>query len=78
MQLCIMLCSMLETYFDQLQREADRAGVDLSQACSRAGIAATTLQRWKRGEVSPREATAKAIIEKIREMGGHPEPSEAA
>lgn len=59
---------MLSTYLDQLEREAEHAGVDLAEACALAGVAKTTLQRWRKGEVFPREGTAKAIIEKIRQM----------
>lgn len=59
---------MLFSYLDQLQREADRVGVDLSEACKRAGIASTTLQRWRNGEVTPRKATAEQVLAKIREL----------
>ena len=57
--------AMLDTYLDQLDQEAARVGVDLSAACARAGVAATTLQRWRRGEVSPREGTAKLVLAEI-------------
>jgi transposase-like protein len=68
MQYCIMLHTMLSTYLAQLDQEAHEAGVDLSEACERAGIASTTLQRWRRGDVSPREATAKAVIAEIHAL----------
>lgn len=66
---------MISTYFDQLEREAREAGVALERACEAAGVALTTLQRWRKGEVTPREATAKAISEQIQELRA---PSEAA
>ena len=58
----------LNSYLDQLEKVAGDAKVDLSEACEAAGIAATTLQRWRKGEVSPRKATAEAVLSKIREM----------
>lgn len=63
---------MLSTYLDQLEKEALAAGIDLADACARAGIAATTLQRWRKGDVAPREATAKAVIAQIRAMDDTP------
>lgn len=59
----------LVSYLHQLQREADKAGVKLADACKKAGVASTTLQRWRNGDVAPREATAKAVLQKIKEMG---------
>ncbi len=69
MQICIIVVRMqLLSYLDQLQYEARKAGVDLDEACAKAGIASTTLQRWRKGEVTPRHATAQAVLAKIREM----------
>jgi len=60
---------MLKTYLDQLQREADAARVSLDDACRSAGVAATTLARWRNGEVAPRQATAEAVLAEIRKLG---------
>lgn len=69
MQICIIVVHMqLLSYLDQLQYEARKAGVDLSEACEKAGIASTTLQRWRKGEVSPRAATAQVVLAKIKEI----------
>ncbi len=59
---------MLNTYLDQIERAARDAGVNLAEACRREGIAATTLMRWRKGEVSPREATAQALLARIAKM----------
>lgn len=67
----------LFSYLDQLKREAKAAGVDLGDACGRAGIAATTLQRWLKGDVTPRKATAEAVLEKIREIAAEPRVADA-
>lgn len=68
----------LFSYLDQLQNEAERLGVDLGAACERAGIAATTLQRWRNGDVSPRKATAEAVLAKIRELSKPADPPREA
>lgn len=63
-----MVRSMLTTYLEQLESAAAAATVDLSVACKEEGIAATTLQRWRKGEVAPREGTAKALFSRIERM----------
>jgi len=57
--------SDLSTYLAQIDAAAEKAGVDVAQACEAEGIARTTLQRWRKGEVSPREATAQAVLKRI-------------
>lgn len=68
---------MLETYLAQLEAAAANAGVDLAEVCRLEGVAATTLQRWRKSEVHPREATAHALLRRIREMATT-EPQRAA
>jgi transcriptional regulator with XRE-family HTH domain len=66
-------------YLDQLERQAAAHGVDLAEACARAGIASTTLARWRKGRASPRAATALAVESKIHEIDAarrsRPEPN---
>ena len=68
----------LFSYLDQLQQAADAAGVDLAEACRRAGIASTTLQRWRNGDVTPRKATAEDVLTRIREIAAERAAERAA
>lgn len=54
--------------YDQLRAEAEKAEVDLAEACRRAGVARTTLYRWRTGSTSPRQGTINAITDKIEEI----------
>jgi predicted site-specific integrase-resolvase len=63
-----MLRLMLSTYLEQLESAAAAAAVDLAEACKQEGVATTTLQRWRKGEVAPREGTAKALFARIEQM----------
>lgn len=58
----------MESYLDHLERAACAAGVDLAKACRRAGVAATTLSRWRRGDTSPQYGTAAKILGEIRRI----------
>jgi hypothetical protein len=71
--LSVRTMKALSTYLEQLEREARASGVDLVLACERAGIAATTLQRWRKAEASPREATAQMVLAKIKELSAQAE-----
>lgn len=59
---------MLDDYLAQMERAAKEAAIDLAEACRVEGVAATTLVRWRKGEVSPREGTAKAVLDRIAAM----------
>lgn len=72
------MIAMLNTYLTQLQNAASAAGVNLADACKREGIARTTLQRWRNGETTPNEATAKALLGRIETMRSETESGAAA
>lgn len=65
-------------YLQQLETAAAEAGVDLAAACEKEGIAATTLQRWRKGKVSPRQGTADAVMRRIWSMAPDPRTEAAA
>lgn len=52
---------MLFPYLDQLEIFAKRHGVDLMSACKLAGVAHTTLGRWRKGQSDPSLSTAESI-----------------
>lgn len=59
---------MLQSYYSQLLASADRQDIDLAAACRRAGVASTTLLRWRSGKTSPRENEARRVMEAIEEL----------
>lgn len=65
------------SYLDQLQAAAETAGVDLAKACNKAGVATTTLQRWRNGDVTPRKATADLVLDCIEQLATE-QPEQAA
>lgn len=56
---------MLFPYLDQLEIFAQRNGVDLRSACKLAGVAHTTLGRWRKGENDPSLETAERVRKAI-------------
>lgn len=66
------------TYLEQMKRAAKEAGVDLTSACDSEGIADTTLARWNKKEACPREATARAVLNRIKRMARAEETQEAS
>ena len=65
---CSCKLAVMITYLEQIQARATELKVDLRDACKAEGIASTTLMRWGKGEVFPREQTARALIERIEAM----------
>lgn len=70
--------SLTTTYLHQMESAALASGINLSDVCKAEGVAATTLQRWRKGEVTPRLETTEKILQRIRIMGPRMQPSEAA
>jgi hypothetical protein len=60
---------LIDTYIAQLERFARTNNVDLAEACEAAGVAATTLWRWRKGYVTPRLDTTKLLMRTIDKMG---------
>ena len=54
---------MSESYLEQLEKIAEETGWNLKEACYDAGIAETTLYRWKGGKTSPSHKTALKLAE---------------
>ncbi len=54
---------MIESYLDQLERIAIETGWDLKEACYDAGIAETTLYRWRGRKTFPSHKTALKLAE---------------
>ena len=54
---------MIESYLEQLEKIAEETGWNLKEACYDAGIAETTLYRWKGGKTSPSHKTALKLAE---------------
>lgn len=44
-------------------------GVNLVDACKAERIALTTLQRWRKGAVTPRLETTEKVLRRIQAMG---------
>lgn len=63
---------MFTSYLEQLERAAEDAQVELSDACKAEGIADTTLARWRKDEAAPRDATARALFKRIGLMAKSP------
>jgi len=53
------------TYLEQLEARAKQIGVDLIDVGQRAGTAKTTIQRWRRFELFPREETARLLMDEM-------------
>ena len=70
-----MLGPMLIYYLDQLEAAARNAGVDLAEVCRAVGVAPSTLMRWRKGEMTPRQATAEQILNRIERMKRVREPA---
>lgn len=64
-----MLSPLTTTYLQQMEGAALASGVSLAEVCKVEGVAATTLQRWRKGEVTPRLETTEKILQRIRVMG---------
>ena len=56
------------TYLEQLETRCAEAGLALADVCNAEGVASTTLSRWRKGEVHCRQATAKALLQRIDKM----------
>lgn len=59
------LRELMLTYLDQLEARAKEVGHDLIEVGQRAGVAKTTIQRWRHGELSPREDTARLLFDEM-------------
>ena len=55
-------------YLDQLEVRAAELGLDLADVCAAEGVAPTTLARWRKGEATCREGTARALFRRMDEM----------
>lgn len=73
----VMIASTMETYLTQLDTRCQELGIDLQDICRAEGIADTTLARWRKGESTCREGTAKVLFARMRKMaaGASPVPS---
>ena len=67
--------AVMITYLEQLERQCADAGLDLATVCRAEGVADTTLARWRKNEVHCREATAKALFQRINSMAKSPDPT---
>lgn len=68
----------IDKYHHQVERSAQEAGIDLAAACKAEGVAATTLARWRSGQVTPQLGTTEKILQRIRMMATPAHSSEAA
>jgi len=64
----MLLDHFMNTYFEQLEAQAERTGVSILAACEAEGIARSTLNRWKSGFSTPSEKVAKRIFERMGKM----------
>ena len=64
------------SYLEQLDAACAAAGIRLEDACKAEGLADTTLARWRKGAVTPREATARALFSRIEAMTAQSVPAE--
>ncbi len=55
-------------YLDQLEVRAAELGLDLADVCAAEGVAPTTLARWRKGEATCREGTARALFGRMDRM----------
>ena len=55
-------------YLDQLEVRAAELGLDLADVCAAEGVALTTLARWRKGEATCREGTARALFRRMDRM----------
>ena len=55
-------------YLDQLEVRAAELGLDLADVCAAEGVAPTTLARWRKGEATCREGTARALFGRMDGM----------
>lgn len=53
------------TYLYQMETAALAAGINLADVCKAEKVAATTLQRWRKNEVTPRLETTEKILQRI-------------
>ncbi len=64
------LGGMIVPYLQQLEVLAAQRGVPLIEAVRKAGVADSQFYRWRQGQGSPREATAKRIAKAIETRAG--------
>ncbi|MCH8858575.1 MAG: hypothetical protein IID54_03245 [Proteobacteria bacterium] len=58
----------MDTYLQQLEARCVALGVSLDDVCRAEGVADTTLARWRKGESTCREGTAKALFARLAKM----------
>jgi ribulose-phosphate 3-epimerase len=58
----------LNPYLDQLEVRAAELGLELADVCAAEGVALTTLARWRKGEATCREGTARALFGRMDGM----------
>ncbi len=58
----------LIAYLDQLEVRAAELGLDLADVCAAERVALTTLARWRKGEATCREGTARALFGRMERM----------
>ena len=73
-----MLGPAMETYLQQLEARCADAGVNLGDLCRAEGVADTTLARWRNGESTCREGTAKALFARLDKMRSNAALQEAS
>ena len=56
---------MLITYLEQLDLAAKRSGVDLMEVARSAGVAHSTIYRWRNGRRSPTEEVSRKLMTAI-------------
>jgi transcriptional regulator with XRE-family HTH domain len=64
------------TYLEQMEAAAQEKGVDLAKACKKADVEATTLMRWRKGDTTPREGTAEAVLKAIDDLAAEKDGAE--
>ena len=59
---------MIKSVFQELEEQANAAGVDLLAAVVASGSSDSTFYRWRDREFEPRAATARRVSAKIDEL----------
>ena len=68
LRFCSYKRQAMDTYLQQLEARCAELGVSLDDVCRAEGVADTTLARWRKGESTCREGTAKALFARLAKM----------
>ena len=62
----------METYLQQLEARAGEIGFSLDDVCLAAGVAATTLARWRKGQNACHKDTRDKLLARMEKMRTKP------